>query len=827
MKKQKFDITGMSCAACSARIDKAVSALEGVHTVSVNLLKNNMTVEYDEERLSSSGIANAVEKAGYGAIPEEGKGMKKTETVENGLKTRLILSAFFTLFLMYFSTGGMTGLPLPAFLQKESGAGALALTQLLLTGVVLVLNGAYFSNGLKALARKSPNMDSLIALGSGAAFVFSVYGLYKIVLAAGVRDGETIRYFAHHLYFESAAMILTLITFGKFMEAGAKRKTADAVSGLVSLTPRTAVVLRDGNERTVPVDDLTVGDTVVVKTGARIPADGIVIQGYGVVDESALTGESLPVSKKDGDRVMTACVNTAGYFLMRAEKVGKETALAQIIRLVDEATSSKAPIARLADKVSGVFVPAVIALALLTAAVWLFCGSDVEFALSAGVSVLVISCPCALGLATPTAVMVGTGRGAKQGVLFKSAAALEASGRIDTVVLDKTGTITEGAPRVTDIFPAEGFSETELIQTAASLEKRSEHPLGRAVVACAAEKNIPLKEISGFQQKQGSGISAEINGVLYRIGNAHILERIESENTLINEARLLAEQGKTPLYCLKGSRLTGVIGIADPVKKDAEAAVSAFKEMNMNVVLLTGDNGKTARTVATAAGIDTVVSDMMPQDKEAEIRRLQSSGRKVAMIGDGINDAPALARADVGMAIGAGTDIAIASADVVLIKDDLKSAVFALRLGRAVLRNIKENLFWAFFYNSIGIPVAAGVFYKAAGLSLTPVMAAAAMSVSSVCVVTNALRLRRLRDKPLIRKRSIEMTKNIMIEGMKCEHCAKFVTKALQAVDGVESVIVDLAAKKAEVKTGSGVSNEALTAAVVEAGFEVKEIQDV
>ena len=795
MRKQRFNVTGMNCAACSARVDKTVAALNGVQTVSVNLLKNDMTVGYDEKKLSPAEIVAAVEKAGYGAFPEN---IEQTRKTPDDLKKRLILSFFSTVILMCLSMGG----------SIFSG-----LAQTLLTGIIIVLNKDYFANGTKALFRKSPNMDSLIALGAGAAVVFSIYSLYK---------GNT-----GHLYFESAAMILTLITFGKFLEARAKRKTADAVAGLISLAPQTATVLRDGKEETIPAENLTVGDIIIIKAGVRIPADGIITQGKGVIDESALTGESFPVRKSVGDQVMTACINTAGYFLMRAEKVGHETTLAQIIKLVDEATSSKAPIARLADKISGVFVPIVIALAALTVTVWLFCSASVEFALSAGISVLVISCPCALGLATPTAVMVGTGRGAKQGVLFKSAASLEMTGRIDTVVLDKTGTITEGSPRVTDLVLSESCSETELLQAAASLEKLSEHPLGKAVVEDAQKRHISFNQVSGFQQKEGLGIAGKINGVIYQIGNAYLLERAGIENTLKERAQVLAEQGKTPLYCLKGSRLIGVIGITDPIKNNAKATVSAFKETGLNVVLLTGDNKKTAQAVARSVGIDTVVSNMLPQDKEAEIRRLQQSGRKVAMIGDGINDAPALAQADVGMAIGAGTDIAIASADVVLIKSDPEAAVFAVRLGRAVLRNIKENLFWAFFYNSIGIPVAAGVFYKVFGLMLNPALAAAAMSFSSVSVVMNALRLRRFQDKPHVQKRSDSMTKDILIEGMKCEHCAKFVTKALQAVEGVENVVVDLTAKKATVNTKGNVSGDALAAAVAEAGFEVTGIKDV
>ena len=687
MKKQRFNITGMNCAACSARVDKAVSALNGVSETAVNLLKNNMVIDYDETKLTISDVVAAVEKAGYGAFPADEPDRQSKEATDD-FKKRLVVSAIITIILMYFSMGGMAGLPLPAFLRETGGEGFSALIQMLLAGGVVFLNRGLFLNGIKALFHKSPNMDSLIALGSGAAFLFSVYGLYKIISG----HAETF-----HLYFESAAMILTLITFGRFLEAGAKKKTADAVAGLVSLAPQTALVLRDGKEEAVSADRLTVGDTVIIKAGSRIPADGVIIQGNGVIDESSLTGESLPVKKATGDQVLTACINTAGYFLMRAEKVGQETTLAQIIKLVDEATSSKAPIARLADRISGFFVPVVIILATLTAAVWLLCGASMEFALSAGVSVLVISCPCALGLATPTAVMVGTGRGAKQGVLFKSAAALEMAGRIDSVALDKTGTVTEGRPRVTDVLPAESFSEKELISMAASLEKLSEHPLGQAVVNYAEEHAISLKKAADFQQKEGLGIAGGIDGAICQVGNARLLEKAGIENTLEDRAQALAKQGKTPIYCIKGTCLIGVIGITDPVKDSSKAAVSTFKEMGLDVILLTGDNQKTARAVAEIAGIDAFVGEMLPQDKESEIRKLQQSGKKVAMIGDGINDAPALARADIGMAIGAGTDIAIASADVVLIKNDLAAAVFALRLGApfcAILKKICSGRFF-------------------------------------------------------------------------------------------------------------------------------------
>ncbi|MBR1777229.1 MAG: heavy metal translocating P-type ATPase [Alphaproteobacteria bacterium] len=826
MKKQRFNVVGMNCAACSSRVQKAVSGLNGVQEAVVNLLKNDMAVSYDDGLLSADDISAAVEKAGYGAFLTDQAAAMPQKATENDLKMRLVVSAVLSLILMYFSMGGMIGLPLPAALRETSGSGASAVTQLLLTGGVVFLNRSYFKNGLKALFHKAPNMDSLIALGSGAAFVFSIYGLYKIVLALGASDAETAVHFAHTLYFESAAMILTLVTLGKYLEDGAKRKTADAVAGVFSLAPQTAVVLREGKETVIPADQLAAGDLIVIKAGTRIPADGNITEGTGLVDESALTGESLPVQRKTGDQVLTACINTAGYFLMRAEKVGQETTMAHIIRLVDEATSSKAPIARLADRISSIFVPVVIGFAVVASLVWLLCGANIEFALSIGISVLVISCPCALGLATPTAVMVGTGRGAKQGVLFKSAAALEMAGRIETVALDKTGTVTEGKPRVTNILIASGFSETDVIQAAASLENLSEHLLGSAVAAYAKKQDVPLQTVSEFRQRAGLGIAGKIKDSLYQIGNARLLERENVENTLEYQAQTLAGQGKTPLYCVKDNSLMGVIGIADPVKENSAAAVSSLKEMGISVLLLTGDNAKTARAAAEAAGIDSVVSDMLPQDKEAEIRRFQQSGQKIAMVGDGINDAPALARADIGMAIGAGTDIAIASADVILIKDDLASAVFALRLGRAVLRNIKENLFWAFFYNSIGIPVAAGMFFPLWGWSLNPMIAAAAMSFSSVSVVTNALRLRHFSDRSLISTRRKNMTKKIMIEGMKCEHCANFVTKALQAVDGVEAAHVDLAAKEATVQTNAAVSDDVLTQAVAEAGFQAIKIQD-
>lgn len=832
MNKETFNITGMSCSACSARVRKAVAGLEGVEDVSVNLLKNDMTVCYDPAVLSARRIVDRVEKAGYGASPvsrasERLPPEKVFEKQKRDSKIRLIFSVVLTLALVCFSSGEAFGLLLPDGFSISSNAAVFAVTQLLLSVPVVFINFHYFKAGFKALFRGAPNMDSLIAVGSGSAIVFSVFGLYKVLFSMGGGDFAAARRFASNLYFESAVMILTLIALGRFFELRAKEKTAGTIAGLMSLAPQTATVVRDGVETKVAVDRLAAGDVIVVKTGEKIPADGVVIEGRGVLDESALTGESLPVEKKTGDTVMTAAVNTAGRFLMRAEKVGPETTLAQIIRLVDEATSSKAPIAGLADRICGVFVPVVMAVAVVSAAVWLLKGADVEFALSIGISVLVISCPCALGLATPTAIMVGTGRGAARGVLFKSAAALEAAGRIDTVALDKTGTVTQGRPHVAGIVAAEGFSTDDVLKTAASLEKLSEHALGAAVVEQALQNGIVLEPVEEFDQISGRGISGKIKGVPCLVGNAEMLHEAGVVNGLEQTGADWAEKARTPLYCAAGSKPVGVIGVADPVKPDASAAVSALKSMGIKVVLLTGDNAKTAEAVRRETGIDSVVSDMLPQDKEKEIRRLQQKGGKVAMIGDGINDAPALARADIGMAVGTGTDIAVDSAGVVLMKNDLASVVFALRLGRAVLRNIKENLFWAFFYNGIGIPVAAGVLWPFYGVMLSPAVAAAAMSFSSVSVVANALRLRRFADKPLVLKRSSSMNKRIMIEGMKCEHCSNFVKKALLAVDGVKNASVDLAGKKADVETDQDVSAETLASAVEEAGFQVIEIKDV
>lgn len=788
--KSVFNITGMSCAACAARVDKAVSAVRGVQSVAVNLLKNTMRVEYDEKTVSPAVIVSAVERAGYGArvLGEKQPAEQRSENLEG----RLIVSVCATLFLMTLTMGGMIGLPVP-----EMSAESFGLTQFLLTLVVLFANADFFKKGFKTLFAGAPTMDSLIALGAGAAVTYSVAGLYQKQTA---------------LYFESAAMILTLVLFGRYLEAGAKAKTAQAIAELASLAPQTAVVLKNGTEQTVAIADLAVGDLIVVKTGERVAADGVVVEGAASVDESALTGESLPVQKTVGDTVKTATFAVSGRIVLRAEKIGRDTALAQIIRLVDEATSSKAPIARLADKISGVFVPVVITAAVLTFAVWMICGAGTAFALEKAIAVLVISCPCALGLATPTAIMVGTGRGAKAGVLFKSAQALEAVGRADVIALDKTGTITVGKPVVTDILG----DEDEVLRLAAALETQSEHPLGRAIIERAG--NLDLPAVSGFKQIVGRGITGIINGELCAVGNA----AAAIDNPFAAAAEQWTERAKTALFVVKGGKTIGAIAVADKVKADAKAAVERLEKAKVSVVMLTGDNEKTARAVAKQAGISAVFAEMSPQDKDAEILALQQGGHTVVMAGDGINDAPALARADVGMAMGRGTDVALDCADVVLTNNDLFSVVFAVELGRAVLKNIKENLFWAFFYNAVGIPVAAGVLYPCFGITLSPMIAAAAMSCSSISVVLNALRLRRFN----LTKGKSTMNKIVFVDGMHCAHCAAFVEKSLKAVDGVADASVDLAGKKASVTLEKAVADDVLIKAVADAGFTAVDIKD-
>lgn len=751
MKKDYFDITGMTCSACSARIEKNVSKLDGMKIVNVNLLKNSMSVEYDDQILTVADIVGRVEKTGYGAFLHNAS----TTTVNNKpkedialiefqeMKKRLWISILFSVPLFYISMGHMFNWPLPEFLLGIPNVMNFAFTQFLLLLPVMYVNRKYFKVGFKTLFQGAPNMDSLIALGSTAAAVYGVYTIYKIGMGLGIQDMSTIHTFMMDLYFESAGMILTLITFGKFLEARAKGQTSEAISKLIDLAPKTALKSIDGKEIEIPIEDVTTGDILIVKAGTSIPVDGVVVSGTGSVDESALTGESIPVEKNTGDNVIGATINKSGYFTMEALKVGEDTTLSQIVKLVDEATSSKAPIAKLADKVSGIFVPIVIVIALIATITQLVLGKDFEFALSIGISILVISCPCALGLATPTAIMVGTGKGAENGILIKSAEALETAHNISTVVLDKTGTVTEGKPIVTDIITHKDITENEFLHIVGSLEKLSEHPLAEAIIHKAESKEITFEPVEDFIQLQGEGICGLINDVLYYAGNAKMLKKyLHVENDLLSKGERFALEGKTPLYVFSEDEVLGVVAIADTVKKTSKQAVTTLKELGVNVVMLTGDNAKTAEAIRQQVNINHVVSDVLPQDKERVIREYQGKGNIVAMVGDGINDAPALARADVGIAIGAGTDIAIESADIVLMKSDLLDVVTAIRLSKSVIRNIKQNLFWAFIYNAIGIPIAAGLFYTAWELKLNPMIGAGAMSLSSVCVVTNALRLK-------------------------------------------------------------------------------------
>ncbi len=854
MQKEFFDITGMTCSACSSRVTKAVSALKGVGDVSVNLLKNSMAISFDESVVSTSDITDAVIKAGYGASPHVSKSGKTGTTGKSPdpvavelqeIKERLTVSLFFTVPLFYLAMGPMFALPLPGFFQGAENALPFAFTQFLLTIPVMAVNFKFYRVGFKTLFSGSPNMDSLIAIGSGAAAVFSVYAFYKMTFAIGRADPATVRHFAANLYFDSAAMILTLITLGKFFEARAKGRTSDAIAKLMNLTPKTATVIRDGNETAIAREDVLAGDILVVKAGESVPVDGVITEGNGFLDESALTGESLPLEKRGGDTVTGATINKSGHFLMRATRVGDDTTLAQIIKLVDEATSSKAPIARLADKISGIFVPVVIAIAVVATVIWLLLGHELEFAMSIGIAVLVISCPCALGLATPTAIMVGTGRGAANGILLKSAEAIETAGGIDTVVLDKTGTVTEGKPVVTDIVPTASITETELLAFAASLEKLSEHPLGAAIVQEAEKRDLTLCKVDSFVQNPGQGISGTIEGMRHFAGNAKMLQAEGIANSLSGKAEVFAAEGKTALYFARGKELVGLIAVADVIKKNSRQAVAELEVMGIEVIMLTGDNAQTAEAVRRQAGINKVVAEVLPQGKEREVHALRKQGKKVAMVGDGINDAPALARADVGIAIGAGTDVAIESADIVLMKSDLLDAVSAIQLSREVMRTIRQNLFWAFFYNSIGIPVAAGVFHGIWGLTLSPMVAAAAMSLSSVSVVSNALRLHlfvpkhsqsgdesgtshvpqpALPAKKITNQsniRSSVMKKNITIEGMNCGHCTGSVEKALRAVPGVTAVSVDLTSKTATVEADGNVSDETLKKAVKDTGFAV------
>lgn len=748
MKKQLLDITGMSCSACSSRIEKVVNRMQGVEQMSVNLLKNNAHVTFDESVVDEKEIIARIEKLGFGArvhaanvaapVPQQDTAAQEMEE----MRQRLIGSLIFAGLVFYQHMGRMWGWPLPGFILGQENELINALLQMLWCIPVLFIDRKYFIHGVRNLLNGAPNMDSLIAVGSGASFIYGLYSVFGMAYAFGHNRLDLLPGFADALYFEASAVILALVTVGKFMEARAKSHTSDAIKALMNLTPKTALVERHGLQGEIPVEEVVTGDVLIVKSGASVPVDGKIIDGSAALDESALTGESLPVDKTIGDKVIGGTINRSGYFKMEATAIGADTALAKIIALVDEATSSKAPIAKLADKVSGYFVPAVISIAVIAAGIWLALGASWHFALTIAISVLVISCPCALGLATPTAIMVGTGRGAKSGILIKSATALETAHKVDTVILDKTGTITAGKPVVTDILPVKG-SEAELLAFAAGLEKLSEHPLGEAIVAAAEEKQLALPEAGNYKQIPGQGVTAELAGTECAAGNLKLLQMLNVDtSTLMDQYDKLAAQGKTPLYFVCAGELLGCIAVADTVKPTSKEAIGKLQAMGLRVLMVTGDNRATAEAIRTQVGVDEAVAQVLPQDKEAVVRKLQQEGHIVAMVGDGINDAPALARADVGIAIGAGTDIAIEAADMVLIKSDLLDVAKAIRLSRSVMTNIKENLFWAFIYNAVGIPFAAGVFYTAFGCLLNPLIAAAAMSCSSVSVVTNALRLR-------------------------------------------------------------------------------------
>ena len=834
---EQYTVTGMSCAACSARVEKAVSKVPGVTACSVSLLTNSMGVE---GTASQADIIKAVVDAGYGASVKgeetaaasvsyqaEEEALADHETPV--LKKRLLASLGFLMVLMYFSMGHMMwGWPVPAFF--ENNHVAMGLLQLLLAAIVMVINQKFFINGFRGLLHKAPNMDTLVALGSGASFVWSTYALFALSDAQLRGDMDGVMTYMHEFYFESAAMILTLITVGKMLEARSKGKTTDALKGLMKLAPKTAVVLRDGKETTVPIAQVRKGDVFVVRPGENIPVDGVVLEGSSAVNESALTGESIPVDKETGDLVSAATVNQSGFLRCEATRVGEDTTLSQIIKMVSDAAATKAPIAKIADRVSGVFVPAVITIAVLTTFGWLLLGETLGFALARGISVLVISCPCALGLATPVAIMVGNGMGAKNGILFKTAVSLEETGRIEIVALDKTGTITKGEPVVTDLLPAEGATEMELLSMAGSLEKKSEHPLAKAVLKKAEEEPVTISEVSEFTALPGNGLSGRLNGEELLGGNlTFISSRVTVSETIKKEAQTLAGEGKTPLFFAKGGRLAGIIAVAETIKEGGTKAARELQNMGIHVVMLTGDNERTAKAVGAQAGVDEVIAGVLPDGKESVIRSLKSKG-KVAMVGDGINDAPALTRADIGIAIGAGTDVAIDAADVVLMKSRLSDVPAAIRLSRATLRNIHENLFWAFFYNIIGIPLAMGVWIPLFGWQLNPMFGAAAMSLSSFCVVSNALRLnffdmyRSDRDKKIKEKKKKEtktMEKTLKVEGMMCEHCEARVKKALEAVPGVESAIASHKDGTAVVTLSQDVPYETLKKAVEDQDYKV------
>ena len=820
--KLVFQVTGMTCAACSARVEKVTRQVEGVLQADVNLLAGTMVVETNDDSVIPT-ISEVVSKAGYQAFiageKQSKQEMKKNNETPSILR-RIVVSAALLVVLMYFTMGHMIGLPMPGWYHGTENGLTAALLQFFIILPIIYLNRSYYFRGFKALWNKAPNMDSLIAVGSAASLIYGVFALFRMSYAAGHELWNVVEHYSSNLHFESAAMILTLITLGKFLEARAKGKTGDAIRLLMDLNPKTAVLLEDGVEKTISADQLKVGQVVVVRSGGSIPADGTVIEGRGAVDQSALTGESVPVEKTLGDTVSAATINAEGFLKIRVKRVGEDTALNQIVRMVEEAGGSKAPIARLADKIAGVFVPVVISIAAITFAIWLCVGQGFEFALNTGISVLVISCPCALGLATPVAIMVGTGRGAGMGVLYKTAQSLESLHKVDTVVLDKTGTLTLGKPAVTDVIPADESREM-LMRIAAALESKSEHPFAKAILASCDLVQIP--EVCQFETLPGRGVCGIIENKRYFGGNMRLMEESRIHVPAYPE---LAEEGKTPLYfACEDGRFLGVIAAADVLREDSVEAVSRMKKMGLNVIMLTGDNRTTAKAIAEKAGIETVISDVMPQDKAARIVSLQESGKCVLMVGDGINDAPALVSADVGMAIGAGTDIAIESADIVLMKQGLPSVCEAILLSKATIRNIRQNLFWAFFYNTLGIPVAAGALYPAFGILLSPMIGAAAMSMSSVFVVTNALRLRFFKsnfeteNKVEAVKEEKVMETIIKVEGMMCVHCKARVENVCKAVPGTTDAVVDLQEKQVTVTGNADV--EALKKAIVDAGYEV------
>lgn len=854
MKKERYDVTGMTCSACSARVEKCVSGLDGIKAVSVNLLTNSMQVEYDEQVLHAGQIVAAVEKAGYGAClhgnsaeSDPKRNMKKEQSPRNlmeeqmdNMRTRLRVSLLFLVPLMYVSMGHMAGLPLPVFLSGAENAVSFAFTQFLLCLPVVLINRVYFTRGFKNLFHLAPNMDSLIAVGSSASLVYGIFAIYRMSYGLGNGNMELVHRYYHDLYFESAAMILALITVGKYLETRSKGKTGEAIGRLLDLAPRTAVVERDGIPTEIPAEQVQVGDILLVKPGASIPVDGFILEGSSSIDESAITGESIPVHKQTDDTVIAATINKTGFFKMKATRVGSDTTFSQIIRLVEETGSSKAPIAKTADRIAGVFVPAVMLIALATAVIWLAVGAEFEFALSCAICVLVISCPCALGLATPVAIMVGTGKGAEHGILIKSGEALETAHSVDTVVLDKTGTITSGKPVVTDV---DVFQEGSVfLQLAAGLEEKSEHPLAEAILEYTAKKGIVPTQVGDFCSVPGRGVKGTVRGKWYFAGNQKMMEEQNIPvHPVMDRLEKLADEGKTPMLFADEKQILGIISVADVVKPTSREAIHQWKKQGIEVVMLTGDHQRTAQAIRKQLEIDTVVAEVLPQDKEKAIAQLQQQGKKVAMIGDGVNDAPALARADVGMAIGAGTDVAIESADIVLMKNDLLDAVTAIRLSKAVIRNIRQNLFWAFFYNVLGIPVAAGVYYHALGLRLSPMIGAAAMSMSSIFVVTNALRLRRFQVSGKTEERNPKMEAmhqgntinetikqeekkmiTMKINGMMCPHCQAAVKKALEAFDGITAE-VDLEAKAAYISGDADV--EALKKAVTDAGYEVVSVE--